>query len=137
MSSPAKVMRPLSGRRLPASWLMKVVLPAPFGPITACVSPGCTSKLMPSLARSAPNDFLSSETRRSASVTASFEKPGESALEEQHRQHQQRPEVELPVLGPVRQGVLEQQQGERPEQRSGAGAHAAEDHREHDFARAR
>src|SRR5688572_8425430 len=127
MSSPANTIRPLSGGRLPASWLMKVVLPAPFGPMTACVSPGSTSKLMPSLARSAPKLFLRSFTSRSASVMAR-EKTGEAALEEQHRQHQERPEVDLPVLGPVRQQVLEQQQGEGSEQRSGARAHAAEDH---------
>src|SRR5688572_26209204 len=137
MSWPEKRIWPLSGIRWPASWLMKVVLPAPFGPITAWVSPERTSRLMPSLARSAPKDFLSSETASSGSVTASLENAGQAALEEKHREHQQRPEVDLPVLGPVRQQVLDQQQREGPEQRPGARSHAAEDHHEHDLARAR
>src|SRR5689334_25444286 len=94
-SSPAKAMRPPSGRRLPASWPMKVVLPAPFGPITACVSPSATSKSMPSLARSAPNCFVSPRT----SSIGFVEHAGEAALEENHRKHEQRAQDDLPVLG--------------------------------------
>src|SRR2546423_9311098 len=95
MSSPAKTMRPASGRRLPASWLMKVVLPAPLGPITACVSPSRTSKSMPSLARSAPRLF----TRARASSIGGAENAGEPALEEDYRDNQERPEDDLPVVG--------------------------------------
>ena len=40
MSAPAKTMRPASGASMPEIWLISVVLPAPFGPITACSSPG-------------------------------------------------------------------------------------------------
>src|SRR5689334_7791166 len=96
MSSPAKTMLPESGRRLPASWLMKVVLPAPFGPITACVSPSRTSKSMPSEARRAPKLLLSARTSSIA-----LENPGEAALEEDHAQDEQRPHHHLPVLAPV------------------------------------
>src|SRR4051812_17471159 len=96
MSSPAKTMRPLSGRSVPESWAMKVVLPAPFGPMTACVSPSRTSKSMPSLARRAPKLFV----RRETSSIVFLKKACQTALEEDHREHQERPERELPVFGP-------------------------------------
>src|SRR5439155_13871898 len=51
MSSPAKRTRPRSGSRLPASWLIRVVLPAPFGPMIAWVSPSRISRATSSLAR--------------------------------------------------------------------------------------
>src|SRR6188508_998431 len=97
MSAPAKRTVPASGRRLPASWLMKVVLPAPFGPITACVSPSRTSKSMPSVARSAPNCL----TRPLTSSIGFVEDSGETAAEEDHREHEQRAHQHRPVLGPV------------------------------------
>src|SRR6267142_5038792 len=104
MSSPAKRMRPLSGRRLPASWPMKVVLPAPFGPMMACVSPSRTSRSMPSLARSAPKLFVSPLT----SSIGLVEDPRQAAAEEDHREDQQRAEDHLPVLRPAREQVLQQ-----------------------------
>src|SRR5262245_5333705 len=111
MSAPAKRTVPESGRKLPASWLMKVVLPAPFGPITACVSPSTTSKSMPSLARSAPNCFVSPRT----SSIGLVEHAGKAALEEDHREHEQRAEHHLPVLGPALQHLLDDEQGEGSE----------------------
>src|SRR5258706_1870696 len=104
MSSPAKRMRPWSGRKLPASWLMRVVLPAPLGPMTACVSPSPTSKLMASLARRAPKFLVSSLT----SSIFFLENSGETAPEKDHRQHQQRAEDHLPVLGEALQHFLRQ-----------------------------
>ena len=41
MSSPLKTMRPLVGRSTPVRQLKKVLLPAPFGPMMACVLPRC------------------------------------------------------------------------------------------------
>jgi hypothetical protein len=38
-SRPAKCTLPLSGCSAPETWWMKVVLPAPLGPISACTSP--------------------------------------------------------------------------------------------------
>src|SRR3954466_4059041 len=122
MSSPAKAMRPASGRRLPASWPMKVVLPAPFGPITACVSPSATSKSMPSLARSAPNCFVSART----SSIGLVEHAGEAALEEDHREDEQRAEHDLPVLRPAFQRLLDDKQGEGADDRPCGARHAAE-----------
>src|SRR5687767_15555578 len=101
MSAPAKRTVPASGRRLPASWLMKVVLPAPFGPMTACVSPSRTSKSMPSHARRAPKVFVSPRTSSIGFVEQACQAP----LEKDHRQDEKRPEDHLPVLGPARQQV--------------------------------
>src|SRR5437588_1745747 len=131
MSSPAKRMRPASGRRSPASWLMKVVLPAPFGPMSACVSPSATWKSMPSLARSAPKLLK----RPFTSSIGLEEDTGQAAAEEDHRKDQQRAEDHLPVLGPALQRFLDEQQRERPEDRAGGAGHAAQDHHEHHLAR--
>src|SRR4029453_15843016 len=43
MSSPAKMMRPAVGRSTPVTQLKNVDLPAPFGPMMARSSPGCTA----------------------------------------------------------------------------------------------
>src|SRR5687767_1366592 len=137
MSSPAKRTLPESGARLPASWLMKVVLPAPFGPITACVSPSLTSKSMPSHARSAPKLFV----RLLTSSIGLVEDAGEAAPEEDDREHEQGPQHHLPVIGdearvgPRFQELLDHQQRERAEHRARGARHAAEDHHEHDVAR--
>src|SRR2546425_4994068 len=113
MSSPANRMRPPSGRRLPASCPMKVVLPAPFGPMMACVSPSRTSRSMPSVARSAPKLFVSPLT----SSIGLIEDASETAAEEDHRQDEQRAEDHLPVLRPAREQVFHQQQREGAEHR--------------------
>src|SRR3954469_8071877 len=104
MSAPAKRTVPESGRRFPASWLMKVVLPAPFGPITACVSPSATSKSMPSLARSAPTRFVSG---RPSSIRVVVNSSG-AAFEEDHREQEQGAEHDLPVLRPGFQRLLDE-----------------------------
>ena len=67
MSRPFRAMRPVSGGSSPASWEMKVVLPAPFGPITACTSPRRTSISISSLAISAPNRLVRPSTARTGS----------------------------------------------------------------------
>src|SRR5260221_5232754 len=133
MSSPAKRMLPASGRRLPASWLMRVVLPAPLGPMTACVSPSPTSKPMPSLARRAPKLFDKFSTERRLFMARKNAR--ETVPEEDHRQHQQRAEDHLPVFGEALQHLLGEQQREGAEHRAGGGAHSAEDHHEHQLAR--
>src|SRR4051794_37760413 len=134
-SSPAKTMRPASGRRLPASWPMNVVLPAPFGPMMACVSPSRTSNSMPSVARSAPKFLVSLWT----SSIGLVEDPCESAAEEDHRKDQQRPHQDLPVLDPALrlqaeqrlQDFLAEEEGEGADDRPRGRRHAAEDHHEH------
>src|SRR3954464_9201005 len=129
-SSPPKTMRPESGRRLPASWLMKVVLPAPFGPMMACVSPSRTSKSMPSVALSAPKFFTS---RRTSSMRLAYD-AGETALEEDDRQDEQRSEDHWPVLRIALEELLDQNQRKGAEHRAGRTGDAAEDHHEHEIA---
>src|SRR2546423_5506519 len=129
-SSPANRMRPLSGRRSPASWLMKVVLPAPFGPMIACVSPSRTARSMRSLARSAPKLFVRARTSSMA-----LEDAGEATLEEDDRQHEERPEDRLPVFGPALQDLLQDDQRQRPKQRPRGARQPAENHHEHEVAR--
>src|SRR5438046_3904310 len=103
-SSPAKRIEPASGRMLPASWLMSVVLPAPFGPMMACVSPSSIFSDTPSVARSAPKLFTSAVT----SSIGFIENAGETAAEEDHRKDQQRSEDHLPMLRPSREQLLAQ-----------------------------
>src|SRR5712691_1367911 len=128
MSSPAKRTRPRSGRRLPASWLISVVLPAPFGPMMAWVSPSRTSRLTSSLASSAQKLFVRPRTSRRALFILAEEQSREAAPEEEHRQHQQRTQDQLPVLRPARERVLDQEQREGAEHRPGDAPHAAADH---------
>ncbi|MNG29225.1 hypothetical protein D3C84_1146170 [compost metagenome] len=54
MSRPARLTRPLLGLSSPVQILMKVVLPAPFWPITARRSPSSRLKLMPLATTSPP-----------------------------------------------------------------------------------
>src|SRR6185295_2659447 len=96
-SSPAKRIVPASGRRSPASWPMSVVLPAPFGPMMACVSPSSIFSVTPSVARSAPKLLIRSVT----SSIGFVEDARQPAAEEKHRQDQQRPHQHLPVLDPA------------------------------------
>src|SRR5260370_18743062 len=138
MSSPPKTMRPPSGRRLPASWPMKVVLPAPFGPMMACVSPLRTSRSMPSVARSAPKLFVSART----SSIGLVEDAGEAAAEEDDAKDQCRAHQHLPVLDPVLRlqpeqrldDFLAEEERKRADHRPRGGRHAAEDHHEHQVA---
>src|SRR5262245_27041775 len=121
MSSPANRICPESGCRFPASWPISVVFPAPFGPMTACVSPGCTSTVTWSVARSAPNDLERLSTwRRAASVIASSpgQQAGEAAFGEEHHEHEDRAEDDLPVLGPGLEQVLEEEQRRGAEHRA-------------------
>src|SRR2546430_2132963 len=96
MSSPAKRTRPRSGKRLPASWLIRVVLPAPFGPMIAWVSPSRTSRSTSSLASSAPKLFLKPRTSSRVLFILAGEQSREPAPQEEHRQHQERPEEGRP-----------------------------------------
>src|SRR5262249_15110236 len=132
-SSSAKRIEPASDRRSPASWPMNVVLPAPFGPMIACRSPGATARAMPSLGSRPPKRLRRPRTASNASAIARLgarDEAEQAALREQHHEDQEGPEDDLPVGGQRREHVLEEQQHDGadhgPEQR----AHAAEDHHE-------
>src|SRR5215813_2210506 len=63
MSAPPKRMRPLVGRRTPVRQLKNVLLPAPFGPMIARISPRGTAKLTLLSAVSPPNRTVSPSVR--------------------------------------------------------------------------
>ena len=59
ISRPPNRMLPESGATSPEIWLISVVFPAPFGPMTACSSHGMRSKVTSSVTTRAPNDLRS------------------------------------------------------------------------------
>src|SRR5262245_17768672 len=64
MSSPRKMIRPAVGRITPVTQLKNVDLPAPFGPMMARISPGCTVMQRLSSAVSPPKRTVTPSTRR-------------------------------------------------------------------------
>src|SRR3954451_19052423 len=125
-------MLPPSGASKPEIWLISVVLPAPFGPITACNSPGRTSSVTLSVTRSPPKFLVRPSISSTGSATAHppqlRHKSDQSAGREHRDQDQQRPEYDLPVLGDAGQPFLGEQKRGRAEDRTVEGSHAAEDH---------
>src|SRR5215475_3591879 len=115
MSSPPKPIRPASGVSNPEIWLISVVLPAPFGPITACSSPGRTSSVTSSVTRRPPKLLARFSMRRTASATAyspqSRGEPDQPAAREHGDQDQKRSEDDLPVLGDAGKPFLAEDEG--------------------------
>ena len=64
MSSPSKMIRPVVGRITPVMQLKNVDLPAPFGPMMARISPGCTVMQTLLSAVSPPKRTVRPSTRR-------------------------------------------------------------------------
>ncbi len=58
-STPSNRIDPDVGLYTPVSWLKNVVLPAPFGPISATMEPRAIVKSMSSVATSPPNSLRS------------------------------------------------------------------------------
>src|SRR5881394_2336792 len=81
-------MRPISVGSTPEIWPISVVLPAPFGPISACTSPRTMSSVTSSVATTPPKRL---ETPRSSSI-ASFllfaEESGDGLGREHHDREQ-------------------------------------------------
>src|ERR1700733_1596270 len=102
-------MRPPSGDRTPDIWLISVVLPAPFGPMMAWISPGLTSSVTSSVTARLPKFLRSPSSRSTASEGArsSMEdpppqpgaEPDQSAAGEQNQQRHSRTGDPVPVLG--------------------------------------
>src|SRR5260221_57952 len=115
MSAPARRMEPACGSNCPVSWLISVVLPAPFGPMIACNSPFATSSETLSVAVMPPNRRTSFSTRNKGSAMAQPpDKPDNAATPEQpdHRiddapdqidAAEQAEQAEIIELHPVRQ----------------------------------
>src|SRR5258707_4317099 len=137
MSALSKTMRPMSVASTPEIWPISVVLPAPFGPISACTSPRTTSRVTSSVATTPPKRF---ETPRSSSMAASPEQSGYTVRGEQDNCEQHGPDGEPGVILVVRRQrrepadavigdqVLEAEQHRRADQATPERADAAEDH---------
>src|SRR5437588_9181976 len=112
-------MAPEFGINCPVSWLISVVLPAPFGPMMACSSPRATSSDRLSVARMPPKRRTRFSTRSKGSATA---KPPEHAHDattrEQHDQQQQRAHDQRPVFGKLRQQLFQQQKHDSADDRA-------------------
>src|SRR4029079_7980442 len=112
---PANRTRPESEPNWPLSCAIKVVLPAPLGPMMACSSPRGTSSVMASLATMPPNRFDNPSICSSGSATfeprvETWQQDVDAAAREQHDQQQQGPEDDLPIFGDAREYLFEQQQ---------------------------
>src|SRR4051794_3872511 len=70
ISSPSSTIRPEVGRRAPVRQLKKVLLPAPFGPITARISPRWTAKSMPESAVKPPKRTVRPSVERMAAAAS-------------------------------------------------------------------
>src|SRR5579884_4542985 len=75
---PANTTSPASGRKKPVTRLKRVVLPAPFGPMSAVMDPCSTARLARSTARTPPNARRRSRTSR---IGAGPGAPGRLATE--------------------------------------------------------
>src|SRR5262245_10794814 len=99
MSRPSKRTAPESGAISPVSCPINVLLPAPFGPMMACSSPGGMASEMPSEARTPPKRLVRLSIASSASATArTLQETVDAAARKQHDQEEQRPEYDLPVF---------------------------------------
>src|SRR5262249_3739964 len=133
---PAKARRPESGAISPVSSPISVVLPAPFGPMTACSSPAGTLSVMSSDATTPPKRLVRPSIVRSASVTTLAPQQSiDAAARIEHDQEEQRPQHDLPIFRDLhrhrllherkrhrankrRQELLEHQQRDRADQRA-------------------
>src|SRR5262245_66338090 len=98
MSRPSKRTAPESGAISPVSCPISVLLPAPFGPIMACSSPGGMASELASEATTPPKRLVRLSIARRASATArALQQAVDAAAREQHHQQEQRPEHDLPI----------------------------------------
>src|SRR5437868_856050 len=131
---PSRIV-PEFGSNCPVSWLISVVLPAPFGPMIACSSPCATSSVTWSVATMPPKRLTRFSTRSSGSATGKPpDKADDAAPPEQHDQEQQRAHDKRPVFRHLRQKLFQQQKHDRPDHRAEHRAHAAEDDHDHEIA---
>src|SRR6266702_3279979 len=100
-------MRPASAAISPASWPIRVVLPAPFG----------TQSEMESEAMTPPKRLVSSSISSSASATArSRQQAVDAAACKQHDQQEQGSEHDLPIFGHANRRIPEHGKRHGPDQ---------------------
>src|SRR5437773_6515539 len=146
MSLPSKRIAPPSLPRLPEIWPIKVVLPAPFGPMRACTSPRFSSSVTSSVATRPPKRL---ETFLSSSMLLPREQAGDALGSEEHDRKQRGADPQTcvllivgehrgePVDAVVGDEVLEPQQRRRADHAAPEPSHAPQDHHHHDRARLR
>src|SRR5579875_2211681 len=99
-------MRPEEGLRWPETMLIKVVFPAPFGPITQRTSPSCRVKSIASLAISPRKRLLKPSVRSSsatfrlhrASASEAHQRAGDTAAERHNHNDEDQPDDQLPIF---------------------------------------
>src|SRR5712691_5269138 len=146
MSVPSKTIAPLSLPRLPEIWPIKVVLPAPFGPIRACTSPRFTSSVMPSVATMPPKRF---DTFFSSSMLLPREHARDALRGEQHDRKEHGADPQTRVLLIIREyrgeplhpvgadQVFQTEQRHRADHSAPEPPHPAQDHHHHERPRLR
>src|SRR5262245_1595418 len=132
-------MVPAAGAISPEIWLISVVLPAPFGPITACNSPGPISSVTPSVTTSPPKFLRRSLISSTGSPTAQPSTHGvgktqQSATRKQNDKHQQRTEDEFPLLGDAAQYFFDKKITRSTNDRAMQAANPSEQHHDDQFA---
>src|SRR5215467_12302920 len=109
-------MVPASGLTCPVNWAIRVVLPAPLGPISACTSPRLIFNDTLSVATTPPNRLCKATVRSSASAMAHTplaKQTVNAAARVEHDQDQQHTKEHGPVLGELAQQLFQYQEGER------------------------
>src|SRR5687767_4040334 len=116
---------------------MRVVLPAPFGPISAWISPAQRSRLTLSVAFSAPKLFRRFRMARMVSAMASFprQQADKPPARKQDDAKQDKAEEELPTLGEAAENGFEQHEKHGAGNRSEQPARAAQNDEHNEFAR--
>src|SRR6187455_667683 len=135
--SPNVIVPPV-GLRSPESRLTKVVLPAPFGPITAWISPVTSSSDTSFTAASPPKRFDSAVVRSATSVIVVLRRDArdqrlDAARDGEHNRDDDQAFGELPVLGEALQVFFQPHHHDGADQRPGDAALSAEhDHHQRD-----
>src|SRR5581483_366733 len=137
-SRPPRTMRPAEGRISPESWATSVVFPAPFGPITACVSPAASSRSMASLAVTPPKRFVSpctSSSGRGLALMLAGEERMDAALVQQDDEQHQGTEDRHPVLRQGGQDLFEDDERRGPDRSARNASEPAQDDHDEQVAR--
>src|SRR6267142_1154209 len=146
MSAPSNRMAPPSLARSPAIWAIRVVFPAPLGPMSACTSPGFTSSVTSSVATTPPKRL---DTFFSSSILLPREPSGDPLWREQHDREQHDTDAQARVLLIIRKRgrepfdavvgdqVLEAEQRRGADHPAPQPPDAAQDHHHHERPRLR
>src|SRR6185312_3467160 len=144
-SRPLTCTLPAVGRRWPVIRLNSVDLPAPFGPITAAISPSATARSTSETARKPANDLERPRTSSIAACSLLAAKPScaadqpadDPAGEGEQQDEKDGAEHERPIFGVGRDLLVEQHQRGGANHRSPEMIDAAEDGHDHHFGRFR